>query len=171
MGYSYYETTPTPSMLARTDYVANAGDYKCELNAGPGSLAQGDIPSYWNGIANDIPLMTGVVFVRSQIRFADITRGTSNTFFVGEKYMSSNNYLTGGDPGDNESMYTGFNNDAFRHTNTNGPAQDLPTVTNTDRFGSAHSGGMNMCFCDGSVQFVAYSIDPVIFKTQGRRME
>lgn len=54
--------------------------------------------------------------------------------------MTINNYRTGGDPGDNESMYTGFNNDVFRHTNTNGPAQDTPTVTNTDRFGSAHAG-------------------------------
>ena len=171
MGYSYYETSPTPAMMARTDYAACAGDYKCELNSGPGTIAAGDTPSSWTGIAGEIPLMTGVVFVRSEIKFSDITRGTSNTYFLGEKYMTINNYRTGGDPGDNESMYTGFNNDVFRHTNTNGPAQDTPTVTNTDRFGSAHAGGVNMALCDGSVQFVSYSIDPAIFKLQGRRME
>ena len=172
MGYSYYETSPTPAMLARTDYAANAGDSVCELSAGPASLAQGDTPSFWTAAPyTTIPTITGVVYARSEIRFTDITRGTSNTFFVGEKYMSANNYLTGGDAGDNESMYTGFNNDVYRHTNTNGPAQDKVNVSDQSRFGSAHAGGLNMAMCDGSVAFVSYSIDPVVFKLQGRRME
>ncbi len=169
---NYYGTNTPMALVAKADYAACAGDYKCELSPiyMPISLAIGDTPSFWNGVT-EIPLLTGVVFVRSEIKFSDITRGTSNTYFVGEKYMTINNYRTGGDPGDNECMYTGFNNDIFRHTNTNGPAQDTPTVANSNRFGSAHSSGMNMALCDGSVQFIAYSIDPVIFKLQGRRME
>ena len=50
-----------------------------------------------------------------------------------------------------------------------------PAPSNTDPasvgrlFGSAHSGGLNMSLCDGSVDFVAYDIDPQVYIKFGNR--
>jgi prepilin-type N-terminal cleavage/methylation domain-containing protein/prepilin-type processing-associated H-X9-DG protein len=45
-------------------------------------------------------------------------------------------------------------------------ATDFSNATNYERYGwpnSAHSGGVNVAFCDGHLTFVADSIDPVIY--------
>ena len=59
---------------------------------------------------------TGVVFGRSEINFRMITDGTSKTYMVGEKYMSTDNYYDGLDWGDNEPAFSGNNNDTLRIT-------------------------------------------------------
>src|SRR5262249_1698497 len=101
-----------PSHMARTDYAANSGDAEHDENfAGPdclngcGSPGSGDDPKYaWPSTSD----LTGIVFQRSTIRVQDITRGASNTWMVGEKYLQPEHYLNGQDPGDNETMYVGF---------------------------------------------------------------
>lgn len=165
-GYGYYETQNVVPMLARTDYAANCGDqWTNEFFGGPGSLAAGDSPSFgWPSTAG----LTGVCFQRSQIRFTDIVNGTSNTFLLGEKYLNVSNYRTGADPSDNETMYTGFNNDVYRVT-AGPPIQDRIGYTNTFLFGSAHPSGVNMVNCDGSVVHVAYNVDPLVFQRAGNR--
>jgi prepilin-type N-terminal cleavage/methylation domain-containing protein len=75
--YTYGETTGVPPFLARTDYAANCGSQNSnEIDGGPGSLAAGDNPNYnWGNLTN----INGVCYRRSEIRFADIWNGTSNT--------------------------------------------------------------------------------------------
>ena len=98
----------------------------------------------------------------------DITNGTSNTYLFGEKYLNPDNYATGSDPGDNEAMYVGFDNDINRNT-ASVPLRDRPGYSNTFVFGSMHLGGVNMSYCDGSVQAISYNIDPAVFKRAGNR--
>jgi prepilin-type N-terminal cleavage/methylation domain-containing protein len=166
-GYSYYETNPSvPNTMARTDYAACAGDANAdEIFCGPGSLAQGDSAGFgWPATDQ----FTGVVFQRSTIRIGQITNGTSNTIQIAEKYLNRENYLTGFDPADNETMYSGFDNDTTRCT-FSPPMQDVIGLTDTFRFGSAHPSGLNVLRCDGSVNHESFSIDPAVWKQMGNR--
>jgi prepilin-type N-terminal cleavage/methylation domain-containing protein/prepilin-type processing-associated H-X9-DG protein len=156
----------TVTQMARTDYACNSGDQSAdELFGGPPNLATGDSTTYgWPNTSN----FTGVIYQRAGIPLVWITNGTSNTFLAGEKYLNPNNYSNGADGGDNESMYAGFDNDVARDT-ASPPMKDNPGVGDTFRFGSAHTGGVNMLYCDGSVQFITYSVDPAVFKRAGNR--
>jgi prepilin-type N-terminal cleavage/methylation domain-containing protein len=157
--------TVTPGKLARTDYAANSGSQNsCEYNGGPGSLTEGD--TTWNNWPNP-QNYNGVVYGHSTTKMVDIKRGTSNTYFIGEKYISKSYYLTGQDPGDNESMHTGFNNDVNR-CSFDLPLQD-DINTYTTRWGSAHPAGFNMMYADGSIRLVNYSVDIAVHQEQGKR--
>jgi len=60
--------------------------------------------------------MTGVSFLRSTIRIADITDGTTNTYLIGEKCLDPDHYTDCAAGGDDWDMYTGFQNDISRST-------------------------------------------------------
>jgi prepilin-type N-terminal cleavage/methylation domain-containing protein/prepilin-type processing-associated H-X9-DG protein len=156
----------TVTSMARTDYACNAGDQSSdEIFGGPPDVPTGDNPGYgWPGITN----FTGVIYQRFGIPLVQITNGTSNTFLAGEKYLNPNSYADGSDGGDNESMYAGFDNDISRDT-ASPPLRDTKGLADTFRFGSAHSSGVNMLYCDGSVQHVSFSVDPTVFKRAGNR--
>jgi prepilin-type N-terminal cleavage/methylation domain-containing protein/prepilin-type processing-associated H-X9-DG protein len=162
----YVNVTGVPLRVARTDYAANTGSQNHdELDPGPTSLTQGDNPAYDWG---DLSIFTGIIYRRSQIRFGDITTGTSNTYLVGEKYLNPQSYYTGLDVGDNETMFVGFDNDIGRCT-FSPPLQDRSGLADTFRFGSAHREGMNMAYCDGSVHFIPYSVDAALHRAAGSR--
>lgn len=129
---------------------------------------------------------SGVVFTRSEIAFRRISDGTSHVYMVGEKYMTINHYEDGLDYGDNEPGFTGANSDTLRVTVSNimfntevslGP-DGVESESKTQRedvdavkFGSAHSGGFNMAFCDGSVRMTLFDIDPDVHRLQGNRSD
>jgi prepilin-type N-terminal cleavage/methylation domain-containing protein/prepilin-type processing-associated H-X9-DG protein len=167
-GYTYGETAGVPPVLARTDYAANCGSQNSnEIYGGPPSLAVGDSPGYSWPSTNNI---NGVCYLRSLIQFKDITNGTSNTYMVGEKYLNPDNYYTGRDPSDNENMYVGYDNDSYR-CSFSLPLQDRKGLTDTRRFGSMHPAGFNMCYCDGSVRVIAYTIDLPTYRAAGARSQ
>jgi prepilin-type N-terminal cleavage/methylation domain-containing protein/prepilin-type processing-associated H-X9-DG protein len=150
----------------RSDYAANAGDQPIdEFYFGPPDLATGDNSNYaWP----DTSVLSGVIFQRSEVGLAHIPHGTSNTYLLGEKYLDPDAYTTGMDAADNESLYTGFDNDNSRCTSSP-PQQDRRGYADTLRFGSAHRAGLNMAYCDGSVHFIAFSIDPQVHRQAGSR--
>jgi prepilin-type N-terminal cleavage/methylation domain-containing protein/prepilin-type processing-associated H-X9-DG protein len=165
--YTYYNFGGfTAPEMARSDYAANCGDEPVvEVFAGPDTLAEGDNPTYAWPATDEF---TGVVFQRSLITLAFISNGTSNTFLAGDKYLDPDHWTTGNDNSDNENMYIGMNNDIIRCT-AYPPQRDEPGLSLVLNFGSNHPSGLNMLYCDGSVQFISYSVDPTVFRRAGNR--
>ncbi|TWT78324.1 hypothetical protein Pla123a_11150 [Posidoniimonas polymericola] len=161
-------------LAGKSDYAACSGDpavpeapTKAE---GPANLTVADSPLWkWGGPHN------GVCYLRSKVKYKDITDGTSNTFLVGEKYQRPESYdgsfASGSatyDFGDNESMFSGYNRDQHRSTNPQlPPHQDRPGILDDYAFGSAHSGAFGMAMCDGSVKRVNYDIDITAYRWLG----
>ncbi|HUY91549.1 MAG TPA: DUF1559 domain-containing protein [Pirellulales bacterium] len=158
------------SAAARSDYAANAGDQsRCEvyLWGGPHTLADGDDPKFkWPDVSDH----TGVCFLRSQIQPGQIFDGLSQTYLLGEKHVSGANYTTGGDHGDDWSMYTGYQDDICR-CGYRPPAPDFVAVNDTCRFGSAHPGVWNVAFCDGRVRAMSFDIEPRIHRLLANRAD
>jgi len=165
---------------ARTDYAANCGDQNS--NQGVGDINDRKGPPTLNpGNYNwgDLSIYTGVSFRRSKIRIADVRDGTTNTYMVGEKYLNPTHYTPGQDPGDNEFMTSGWNNDTYRTCfprtpeadTQSGPPMKDKIINNTLRFGAAHPAGCQFVMCDGSVRTVAYGIDPLVHARLGNRKD
>lgn len=150
--------------VAKTDYAVNEGDFITNTGEGPGTLEEGDQRNYpWP----DTSLATGICYLRSEVRPAEITDGMSNTYLVGEKYVSVPNYDTYSDFGHDQSMYSGVDLDVSRWV-LETPRRDA-AVVDKFRFGSAHADGCHFLFCDGSVRSVNYSIDRNVHQHQGTR--
>lgn len=142
-----------PGNVAKSDYAINSGSVKVSSGPGPISTASSDVQSYrWP----DLTGFNGVSGVRSEFRFADISDGLSNTYFVGEKYI--NLYSVDGDGGDDQSMYMGDDAD-IRRWGTTPPAPDASALATRDAFGSRHATACSFVLCDGSVKSVAYAVD------------
>jgi prepilin-type N-terminal cleavage/methylation domain-containing protein/prepilin-type processing-associated H-X9-DG protein len=182
-----------PDRLAKTDYAINGGSGFTPgtnppmppPNAAPPlatDCSPGPFPNCVS-VAADLEQIgksfNGISTRYTGAKIAQITDGTSKTALVGEKMMMPRFYDTGfGDPpnydkndgGDNSSMYQGFDLDNTRKIGPV-PEQDDDSLTagHWDRFGSAHAGGLNMSFCDGSVQTVAYDIDEDVWGSYGNR--
>ena len=110
--------------------------------------------------------------------------GTSNTFLCGEKYVNPDAYTGTSDWGsnfaDNQGWSQGFDYDTNRWTTSQAknsdpadvihqPLQDTPGYFHGYAFGSAHATSFGMAFCDGSVQWINYSIDGVVYHHLGNR--
>jgi prepilin-type N-terminal cleavage/methylation domain-containing protein len=166
-GYTPVNASALTLGSARTDYAANAGSTSCDqYYGGPGSISQGMDPTYtgWH----DTSTMTGVCFERSELRYSDVTRGASNVFMIGEKYLDPDFYYNGASGSDNENMYNGFDNDMFRDTAST-PMQDLSGYSDDNRFGSAHKSVFNMLYVDGGVRQISYNVNSQVFLQAGSR--
>ncbi len=159
------------SLHARTDYAGSLGTRNfSEVGGGPGSYTEGMTPSFWtNGNYLQGDNCDGILYQRSRVRIKQIIRGTSNVYLVGERYLSVDNYYTGMDPADNEVMYCGFDNDLYRSSATGRPQQDQKGNPNDRIYGSAHAGGFNMAYADGSVRIIEYAVNLATYKEAGSR--
>lgn len=149
----------------RADYVANAGNLKIMWGAGPDPTAG----FAGNGFAN-MSSSNGISHQRSNIKFADIMDGTTNVYMIGEKYLNPDHYETGYDYGDDHSFFAGDDFDMHAWTD-NPPLQDRKGFADFWRFGSSHSSGFNVVFCDGSVRHITFNIDRALHSNIGHRRD
>jgi|SRR5262245_9777888 len=172
------------SNFARCDYAGNAGFYQGEVHEGFGDIPPpplGKTPrrnerTFEN--FGDWPGHRGFIVWPgrgAKRTFADITDGTSNTIAAAEKSLPPSQ--RGRDGGDNERWNNaGWDEDNIRYhfppkpdTDPNlivpGITPNLPASSTVWRryFGSAHTSGMNAVFADGSVRFIKFSVDPLMF--------
>ncbi len=184
-------------LSSKTDYAANAGDtVSWDLGPGPQTLAEGDGAEFWingenvddhldnNTLQDVIRANTGVFFKHASIKPRHITDGISHTYALGEKYLSPDQYSNGGlTSEDDENVFVGFDDDSVRWTmppqsddcpeceGRSLPRQDTRGLSGLMAWGSAHSGGFNAVFLDGSVHVISYEIDPNVHRRLGSRKD
>ncbi|QDT70037.1 Type II secretion system protein G precursor [Planctomycetes bacterium MalM25] len=198
---NYAEAVNPVESSSRTDYAANAGDvFNVEPSTvSQSALPALSVLDYetakafdWNPVwrtrepetPTNILLVrdaTGVVYTRSEVAFRKISDGTSKVYMVGEKYLAREHYTTGEGEGDNEPGFAGGNDDTLRSTvqfvafnkeirlEPDGDENEMSV--SSVKFGSAHSGGFNMSYCDGSVGFVSFDVDPDLHRLTGNRSD
>ena len=127
----------------------------------------------WNTFAPDNVNNSHFGFTR-KISFAKIPDGSSKTLWVSEKraepsrYQQSSGY-------DDRGWTDGWDPDIIRSTIWPvGPDQDRADRNSGDyeykySFGSAHPGGINAVYADGSVHTIAFDIDRETFNLLGNR--
>lgn len=174
-----FRSADSVQVVAKSDYASNGGD----LCTHPGMLGLWP-ENCWNGdcgpntlpsdqsLADKLRMVTdesfakkptGIVHALSEVRAAHVRDGLSNTYLAGEKYVMANHYDTGRDSGDNECMYIGDNEDITRWGGPSyPPRQDQYGYALRMTFGSPHAAGFNVCFCDGSVHTIDYTIDRIV---------
>jgi prepilin-type N-terminal cleavage/methylation domain-containing protein/prepilin-type processing-associated H-X9-DG protein len=189
------------------DYAANGGS---NVNAA-GKQGQGQSDPNPNGVivlnvaadnyVNDYNKINGagafqkanpplpiLATMANVVRMISITDGTSNTMFVGEKFISPKYYQPGNTGsgyrfqwGDLNGYTAGVGWDQVRYgywppmqddnkmrydaCNVDPVTGKCTGVPNTvDMFGGPHSGGTPAVFCDGSVKMISYSISQAMMQ-------
>jgi prepilin-type N-terminal cleavage/methylation domain-containing protein/prepilin-type processing-associated H-X9-DG protein len=169
--------------VARSDYAANAGDGEQGMAFWVEAQQNYDNNTAWlflnYATLTDVKWppfkgQTGINYFGTVIKVRHITDGLSKTYLAGEKYLNATQYESDGntDGGDNHSMYQGFDWDVNRWTSIAWPPlQDRANYESFGSFGSSHPSGLNMGYCDGSVQSVSYDVDPEVHRRAGHRFD
>lgn len=171
LGVYPYKNCSSITKSASTDYTANGGSngvtYSWDWTAS-------------SGVWDD----HGVCGTNVLMRMADIRDGTTCTYLLGEKPVDPDSYFDGTDASDQREPLAGLGPGTVRwcgaYTPASGydpqnnsfmtiPRPDTAGVSQWFNFGSAHSAGFNMAFCDGSVQAIRYSIDQDVHGRLGCR--
>ena len=111
-----------------------------------------------------------------EITLGAITKGTTQTVFLGEKCVNAEHiYMDEAD--DDDGWLAGWDADTNRwgayppcpdYHNPKEAAIEgsdcIYTYSTQLAFGSAHLTGCNFAMCDGSVRSTSYSIDPLVFE-------
>ena len=101
-------------------------------------------------------------------RIADISDGTSTTLLLGVK--RANRVILGQPhPGDDIGYTSGWDYNTVRRTNIEPRPDYSGDGEGKKRFGSAHTGGFNVSFADGSVRLISYAINVTTFAPGPRR--
>ena len=138
-------------LSARSDYA---------INGGPAVTKIPDDPS----VRDIVSLGDGIWQLGVYTKLNSVTDGLSNTYLIGEKAMSSNNYTNGHDFGDRAPVAGWLDHPESSNSNVRFAArsshQDKPnSCLACHEFGSAHSANWNAALADGSVRAMFYTMD------------
>jgi prepilin-type processing-associated H-X9-DG protein/prepilin-type N-terminal cleavage/methylation domain-containing protein len=170
----------TPNITTRANLVRG---FLCPSDPGPNRGPTGAAQTNYAGSHNDIetPINAknnGVLFLNSTIRLEDITDGSSQTLYVGEKLNDGTG--EGWASGTRASLRNMGARVNATNTRTTAPASvdgddadsagqaqgaaatASDTLTFVGSFSSRHPGGANFAFGDGSVRFIKTTISPGI---------
>ena len=112
----------------------------------------------------------GVLFLNSRLRFSQILDGSSQTIMLGE--MLSRREDLGWASGTSASLRnTGNFETPLKNNPRTSKVDELTGTLVVGGFGSYHTGGAQFAFADGSVHFLAQSIDKGIFSKLGNRAD
>jgi prepilin-type N-terminal cleavage/methylation domain-containing protein/prepilin-type processing-associated H-X9-DG protein len=156
---------------AMNDYIGNGGAGINSYRTAAWAPASSTVASNGGYGVIACTLCTSSVGV---VRISTILDGTSNTMLIGEKALHIARY-GGGDGNDNQGYWRGIDSDVvggiYRPVS---PTPNPPPYTpqqdtaypgtynysgNFSLFGSAHPGGFNAVFCDGSVRLIRYTVN------------
>jgi len=155
------------------------GDYRSGLVAKfEGELVA--LAEYMAVSGTDQLAFNGVLYVNSQVRMSQISDGTSNTLFVGERPSSTDLSFGWWFAGSGESPNFGatdvclgvnevkdvdtMERDVFREGELIDPKDE-----HRWHYWSLHIGGTNFLMCDGSVRFVAYDVGQRVLNAAATR--
>jgi prepilin-type N-terminal cleavage/methylation domain-containing protein len=110
----------------------------------------------------------GFVHRMSRVTAGHVRDGLSNVYLVGEKFVASDKYRTGTDPGDQSVLYAGYSSSNVRF-GYEPPRADARRGTHPNAYGSPHRAGWSMAFGDGSVRTLSFDIDPQLHKALSSR--
>ncbi|TWT97542.1 putative major pilin subunit [Botrimarina colliarenosi] len=119
----------------------------------------------------------GIIYIKSETSYRNITDGTSKTFLVGElagDLGHARTWMAGvADPTDGSGwIYSGKNVDWPINYATRDRAKAEPALRireNDLSFNSFHPGGCHFAFADGSGRFVSESVDKDVYKATASR--
>jgi prepilin-type processing-associated H-X9-DG protein len=142
------------------------------------------VRSPWRRSFSDPTVMIGIYPPGNPhpTKMSKITDGGSKTMLIAEKYVRSDLYLTGSSS-DDTGLTDGWDPDIMRCTcvsplndgqvnyNHTGNIGDPPGTPIWEVFitGSAHTGGINAVFADGSVHTIGYDIELAVLNALGTR--
>jgi prepilin-type N-terminal cleavage/methylation domain-containing protein/prepilin-type processing-associated H-X9-DG protein len=153
---------------------------------GPGSFGMNNYAACHNDVEAPIDVNNkGVFFLNSHLRSEDISDGTANTLYVGEKRLADaalgwasgtrDTLRNTGTALNKTAALAGFFPDEDEALEVGEPRPSTPaagtTLTQVGGFGSSHPGGANFNFGDGSVKFLKNSINAKVYRYLGNRAD
>jgi len=140
-----------------------------------GAIATNPLYQYWGVIVRGSYFREGTIErylnFTAPVGFSRIVDGASHTSVITEKRINPATYQSGSTPSDDRGWSDGWDHDTMRLSSCF-PYQDGGSVPEYDRTaGSAHTGGLNTGFADGSVRFLNYDIELETFNRMAHRSD